>query len=103
MQHDAHEFFVQLIDSINETILGKLYLILFCIWVLMVFSLIEKQQFVRGRTNLITEGDGQTNEQGDGNQSQQEVTWVHDIFQAVVTRELKCLNCEAVSHYLQRV
>lgn len=24
MQQDAHEFFVQLIDSINETIMGKL-------------------------------------------------------------------------------
>ena len=30
-------------------------------------------------------------------QKQQQHTWVHDIFQAIVTRELKCLNCEAVS------
>ncbi|KAG0714353.1 Ubiquitin carboxyl-terminal hydrolase 46 [Chionoecetes opilio] len=29
-------------------------------------------------------------------QHHQENTWVHEIFQAVVTRELRCLNCEAV-------
>lgn len=34
---------------------------------------------------------------GGNNHQQQESTWVHEIFQAVVTRELKCLNCEAVS------
>ncbi|KAL7647454.1 UNVERIFIED_CONTAM: hypothetical protein RMT77_001050 [Armadillidium vulgare] len=88
MQHDAHEFFVQLIDSINETIL-------------------EKQQAGRVRTqnnvshspysdDLQPNGTCNSNEEGNGNQQHQETTWVHEIFQAVVTRELKCLNCEAV-------
>ncbi|KAG7169944.1 Ubiquitin carboxyl-terminal hydrolase 12-like, partial [Homarus americanus] len=72
MQQDAHEFFVQLIDSINETIIGR-----------------ESDQ----QAGL---GGQQDSGGGGGNNQQQDNTWVHEIFQAVVTRELKCLNCEAV-------
>ncbi|XP_050689709.1 ubiquitin carboxyl-terminal hydrolase 46-like [Eriocheir sinensis] len=41
-------------------------------------------------------GGGNTQQQQQHQQQQQENTWVHEIFQAVVTRELRCLNCEAV-------
>lgn len=121
MQHDAHEFFVQLIDSINECI-------------------IEKQQAGRNRqqqqphpiispnldphepltldqqnvlnndapvngsaaNNTAQAGGGGSapgspnSQQQPGSDRQQENTWVHEIFQAVVTRELRCLNCESV-------
>lgn len=54
-----------------------------------------------GESEQLGGGGGQQDSGGGGggNNQQQEntSTWVHEIFQAVVTRELKCLNCEAVS------
>lgn len=34
---------------------------------------------------------------GDSVSSQSEPTWVHEIFQGILTSETRCLNCEAVS------
>lgn len=93
MQHDAHEFFVQLIDSINDCI-------------------IEKQQAGRNRQQspqiispnldnleqLSPDQQNALNGSGDTNNvdKQPDTTWVHEIFQAIVTRELRCLNCESI-------
>lgn len=62
----------------------------------------EKQQAGRNRQQGVESDQqggvgGQQDSGGGGNNQQQDNTWVHEIFQAVVTRELKCLNCEAVS------
>lgn len=85
MQQDAHEFFVQLIDSINETIIEK--------------QLAGRSRQQSGESEQHGGGGGQQQDGGGGGNNQQQEntgTWVHEIFQAVVTRELKCLNCEAV-------
>lgn len=66
-----------------------------------------EKQLSGGRNRTQGDGDiqgggGQQDSGGGGgggvsHLQQQDNTWVHEIFQAVVTRELKCLNCEAVS------
>lgn len=33
---------------------------------------------------------------GDGDSSQPQSTWIHDIFQGVLTNETQCLSCETV-------
>lgn len=67
MQQDAHEFLNFLINHINEIILA------------------ERPQNNKGRAG---EGDSP---------SPQEPTWVHEIFQGILTSETRCLNCETVS------
>lgn len=97
MQQDAHEFLNFLINHINEIILA------------------ERGQksnnasssssssgshFSGVRPNLA--GNGNTNgDAGSSNamngQPPQEPTWVHEIFQGILTSETRCLNCETVS------
>ncbi|XP_049837823.1 ubiquitin carboxyl-terminal hydrolase 46 isoform X1 [Schistocerca gregaria] len=69
MQQDAHEFLNFLINHINEIIL-------------------ERHQ---SSNKPKTGGNGETPS------SQQEPTWVHEIFQGILTSETRCLNCETVS------
>jgi len=33
---------------------------------------------------------------GDGDSSQPQSTWIHEIFQGVLTNETQCLSCETV-------
>lgn len=44
----------------------------------------------------------QNNNKGRGGEgdspSPQEPTWVHEIFQGILTSETRCLNCETVSN-----
>ncbi|GLH05518.1 Ubiquitin carboxyl-terminal hydrolase 32 [Gryllus bimaculatus] len=68
MQQDAHEFLNFLINHINEIILAE-----------------RHQNNAKPKTG---NGDPQT---------QQEPTWVHEIFQGILTSETRCLNCETVS------
>ena len=35
---------------------------------------------------------------GDAPTPQPEPTWVHEIFQGILTSETRCLNCETVSY-----
>ncbi|XP_014249937.1 ubiquitin carboxyl-terminal hydrolase 46 isoform X1 [Cimex lectularius] len=67
MQQDAHEFLNFLINHINEIILS------------------ERNQKVKPG-----EEDGNSN-------SPPEPTWVHEIFQGILTSETRCLNCETMS------
>nr|XP_050865363.1 ubiquitin carboxyl-terminal hydrolase 46 isoform X1 [Vespula vulgaris] len=68
MQQDAHEFLNFLINHINEIILAE-----------------------RSQTK-------QTGGKGAGDAgSPPEPTWVHEIFQGILTSETRCLNCETVS------
>lgn len=77
MQQDAHEFLNFLINHINEIILAE-----------------RNQQKNNGRPSInysqtdVTDGDCS---------SQTEPTWVHEIFQGILTSETRCLNCETVS------
>lgn len=70
MQQDAHEFLNFLINHINEIILA------------------ERNQ---GKVKLST-----ITENG-SNSATSEPTWVHEIFQGVLTSETRCLNCETIS------
>ncbi|KAE8745579.1 hypothetical protein FOCC_FOCC007690 [Frankliniella occidentalis] len=70
MQQDAHEFLNFLINHINEIILA------------------ERPQNANSRHKSGS---------GDSVSSQSEPTWVHEIFQGILTSETRCLNCEAVS------
>ncbi|KAJ3632027.1 hypothetical protein MTP99_013125 [Tenebrio molitor] len=74
MQQDAHEFLNFLINHISEIILA------------------ERQQ--NSTTNNIkSKGTG---ENGTAH-TPPEPTWVHEIFQGILTSETRCLNCENVS------
>lgn len=80
MQQDAHEFLNFLINHINEIILA------------------ERNQ---GKAKTTPNGSGVTvNENTSTNSSSNassEPTWVHEIFQGVLTSETRCLNCETIS------
>ncbi|XP_018008461.1 ubiquitin carboxyl-terminal hydrolase 46 [Hyalella azteca] len=110
MQHDAHEFFVQLIDSINECILEKQQagrnrqqqpqIIPTNQEDISSETLTPDQQNILNDVSLngsnTAPGSPHGQQQQQGTDRQQENTWVHEIFQAIVTRELRCLNCESV-------
>lgn len=67
MQQDAHEFLNFLINHINEIILSE-------------------------RNNAKSK-DGLSNDKS----VPDEPTWVHEIFQGILTSETRCLNCETIS------
>lgn len=80
MQQDAHEFLNFLINHINEVILS------------------ERPQANNNSKSKL--GSAQDTGGGDSNSSSsgfEEPTWVHEIFQGILTSETKCLNCETVS------
>jgi ubiquitin carboxyl-terminal hydrolase 12/46 len=72
MQQDAHEFLNFLINHINELILAE-------------------------RNQEKAKANGATTTNGDSSSNSQDPTWVHEIFQGILTSETKCLNCETVS------
>lgn len=37
------------------------------------------------------------------NSTEQELTWIHELFQGILVNETKCLNCETVSFSLSRL
>ncbi|XP_059483102.1 ubiquitin carboxyl-terminal hydrolase 46 isoform X1 [Neocloeon triangulifer] len=70
MQQDAHEFLNFLINHISEIILAE---------------------------RNIQQGKGKSLVPAEMPNSQPEPTWVHEIFQGIMTSETRCLNCETVS------
>lgn len=101
IQQDAHEFLNFLINHINEIILA------------------ERTQPSTG-SSTTANGIGQKSKSGSGNSNglggttaassaatpascgtdtstPPEPTWVHEIFQGILTSETRCLNCETVS------
>lgn len=95
MQQDAHEFLNFLINHINEIILAERNQ--------------AKGGTAAGGTTTSKNGHAGTATPslnhllngcgtGDnGTQQPQEPTWVHEIFQGILTSETRCLNCETVS------
>lgn len=78
MQQDAHEFLNFLINHINEIILAE--------------RNPGKEPSANGLSNGTFAGvDVKTSE------GQAEPTFVHEIFQGILTSETRCLNCETVS------
>jgi ubiquitin carboxyl-terminal hydrolase 12/46 len=75
MQQDAHEFLNFLINHINEIILA------------------ERNQG-KAKTSTASNGNGSN---GNVNAASTEPTWVHEIFQGILTSETRCLNCETIS------
>lgn len=76
MQQDAHEFLNFLINHINEIILA------------------ERNQ---GKVKATPQGLTMTENGSGGGSANSEPTWVHEIFQGVLTSETRCLNCETIS------
>lgn len=77
MQQDAHEFFNFLVNHINEIILAERHQ-----------TNINKSSSKGSNTNIINNGSGDS--------PSTEPTWVHEIFQGILTSETRCLNCETV-------
>lgn len=77
MQQDAHEFLNFLINHINEIILAE-----------------RNQGKAKTSSNGVTIGEipSSTN-----SNAASDPTWVHEIFQGVLTSETRCLNCETIS------
>lgn len=72
MQQDAHEFLNFLINHINEIILAE-------------------RNNGKAKTS-VTVGEIPLN-----TSASSDPTWVHEIFQGVLTSETRCLNCETIS------
>lgn len=82
MQQDAHEFLNFLINHINEIILA------------------ERNQGGKehNNSNANLNHNASTNSNGKSAENPNtEPTWVHEIFQGILTSETRCLNCETVS------
>ncbi|EHB14087.1 Ubiquitin carboxyl-terminal hydrolase 46 [Heterocephalus glaber] len=73
MQQDAHEFFNYLLNTIAD--------------ILQEEKKEEKQNGKLKNDNM--------NEPAENNKP--ELTWIHEIFQGMLTNETQCLNCETVS------
>jgi len=82
LQQDAHEFLNFLINHINEIILAE-----------------RNQGKIKASTAgvTITDNGTITNNNNSSNTATTEPTWVHEIFQGVLTSETRCLNCETIS------
>lgn len=97
MQQDAHEFLNFLINHINEIILaerGQKNANA------SSSSSSANSHFANVKATFTTggSGGGGTENTANGSTSQpQEPTWVHEIFQGILTSETRCLNCETVS------
>lgn len=76
MQQDAHEFLNFLINHINEIIVA------------------ERNQGKTKSTTGVTTNEIPNNI---NNHTNTEPTWVHEIFQGILTSETRCLNCETLS------
>ncbi|CAB54287.2 Ubiquitin carboxyl-terminal hydrolase 46 [Caenorhabditis elegans] len=106
MQQDAHEFFNYLINTISETLIQE--------------KIAEREKASRHGTlkkgnvtvNLApaTAGLPRSDEKGtsernggitvEGNEflnKSDTTTWIHEIFQGILTNETRCLSCETVS------
>ncbi|KAK4740611.1 hypothetical protein SAY87_032265 [Trapa incisa] len=70
LQQDAHEFLNFLINRINEIIIAE-----------------RQAHLQKQKPNAENVNDSKS----------QEPTWVHEIFQGILTSETRCLNCEMVS------
>lgn len=96
MQQDAHEFLNFLINHINEIILaerGQKNA--------NSSSTSNNSHFANVKANFTTTTSGGSSSNSGDNQANgqppQEPTWVHEIFQGILTSETRCLNCETVS------
>lgn len=99
MQQDAHEFLNFLINHINEIILaerGQKNANSSS-----SSSSTNSHHFANVKATFTTSGNNNANgteNTANGSTGQpQEPTWVHEIFQGILTSETRCLNCETVS------
>lgn len=76
MQQDAHEFLNFLINHINEVILAE-----------------RNNGKAKTSSNGVTVGEMPSTTSS----ASSDPTWVHEIFQGVLTSETRCLNCETIS------
>lgn len=98
MQQDAHEFLNFLINHINEIILGdyiERYILICTIIFLFYSDKINCDFFSIAERNQCKSANGKNGASDTG--TPPEPTWVHEIFQGILTSETRCLNCETVS------
>lgn len=88
MQQDAHEFLNFLINHINEIILAERS---------PTTTTTTTTTGKEATTNGLANGKGTTAASPAADAGQSEPTWVHEIFQGILTSETRCLNCETVS------
>lgn len=88
MQQDAHEFLNFLINHISEIILGEDVRWWKNHCLIIQISAERSSQLGKGKNQVPV----------DALISQPEPTWVHEIFQGIMTSETRCLNCETVSY-----
>lgn len=86
IQQDAHEFLNFLINHINEIILAE-----------RSQSGTNGNQKKSGSMQSNSGGSAYTTATGTDTTTPSEPTWVHEIFQGILTSETRCLNCETVS------
>lgn len=91
MQQDAHEFLNFLINHINEVILAERGQQKNANSSSPSSS--NNSQFGNVKANCMPNGTSDHSNNG----QPQEPTWVHEIFQGILTSETRCLNCETVS------
>ncbi|CAI2348114.1 unnamed protein product [Caenorhabditis sp. 36 PRJEB53466] len=88
MQQDAHEFLNYLLNTISETLIEE--------------KNAEKEK--ASRQNTIKKGNVTVNLhpataglREDHGSDRSGTTWIHEIFQGILTNETRCLSCETVS------
>uniref|UniRef100_U5EY40 ubiquitinyl hydrolase 1 n=1 Tax=Corethrella appendiculata TaxID=1370023 RepID=U5EY40_9DIPT len=91
LQQDAHEFLNFLINHISEIILAE-----------RNGKQTKNNSSITAANNHNSSADGNHHSNHNQHQQQQQQqtndpTWVHEIFQGILTSETKCLNCETVS------
>lgn len=99
MQQDAHEFLNFLINHINEIILAER-----CQKNAMLQASMgagpsgsNSSHFTNAKANVSGTSYPMYGFDFCNNGEPQEPTWVHEIFQGILTSETRCLNCETVS------
>ncbi|KZS14246.1 Ubiquitin carboxyl-terminal hydrolase [Daphnia magna] len=94
MQQDAHEFLNFLINHISEIITAERHQLNNSATPTTNGKVTTSKEPHNGSTSLKFDGSsGSTTSTGN-----QESTWVHEIFQGILTSETRCLNCETVSN-----
>ncbi|XP_057364577.1 ubiquitin carboxyl-terminal hydrolase 46-like [Daphnia carinata] len=94
MQQDAHEFLNFLINHISEIITAERHQLNNSATPTTNGKVTTSKEPYNGSTSLKFDGsNGSMTSTGN-----HESTWVHEIFQGILTSETRCLNCETVSN-----
>ncbi|CAG0902562.1 unnamed protein product, partial [Cyprideis torosa] len=94
MQHDAHEFLIFLINHINEELQAESQSQSTSSKTLNHNH--TRENSVGGAVGGVT-SPSSPDVNGFNDELSRDPSWIHQVFQGVVTNEMKCLECETVS------